>query len=58
MEWIFQLPIPNDILDVKAYVPALSERHARIKLGATCYEGAPIDAWPCLGARRKEDAHG
>ncbi len=59
MEWIFQLPISVGIVDVKAYVPALSERHARIRLAETCYKGAPVEAWPCLGAKpRTEKSHG
>lgn len=62
MWWTFQLPIPKGIVDVKAHVPGLSEKHARLRLAATCYDGAPVESWPCLGAaeahtgraRRKE----
>lgn len=43
--WIFRLP------EAIATVPADTEEQARVKLAATCYKGAPVHEWPCVGSR-------
>lgn len=43
--WTFRLPLAI------VHVPADTELQARTRLAATCYRGAPVDAWSCLGSR-------
>ena len=42
---IYTFRLPSALVEV----PAATERHAREALRRTCYDGAPVDAWPCVG---------
>lgn len=43
--WTFKLP------NAWAHVPAKTEEHARGILRRTCYQGAPVEKWPCVDTR-------
>ena len=43
--WTFRMPA------AVVHVPAADEGEARAKLRATCYQDAPVDAWPLIGSR-------
>lgn len=49
--FIFKLPASGCVRLAIAHVPAPSEEQARRQLSASCYKGAPVHEWPCIGSR-------
>ena len=43
--WVFLLPAAT------CYTPANDEETARRQLVDSCYKGAPVASWPCIGSR-------